>query len=748
MAPLSEARPPDPAARAAIVCAAAMVAQQVAGKAARDALFLTGFPVAALPTMVAAAAGVSLLAAAAATPVLAAAGPGAVLPAAFAASSALQLCVFAGLARAPRGSAVALYLLMAALGPVLASAFWSVVAERFDPRSAKRWVARIAAGGTLGGLAGGVLAERTAAAFGIAAVLPLLAGLHALCAWRVRAVVPPSPVAPQPEAGESVDSGPQASGYLRVIGAFVLAGSAAATLLDFAFKREAVATIGTGPQLLRFFAGFYTACALAAFAMQVLLARHSLERLGLARTIALLPAAVVLGGAAVVAAPRMLTIAGLRALESVLRSSLYRAGYELLYTPVPSVARRGAKTAIDVGLDRLGEMAGAALLRLSWVSSALPSVVAVATGLGVAGLALTRALHRGYVRALERSLLSRAVALRLEDAIDATTRRTLETTSFAPRGAETPAPSLPLPRGTDSLETGLVLLTWTAQAARPEPARAARAEPAPPSILDPLDARWADLRSRDAARVGAALAAGPLDPLLAPQAVRLLAWDAVAAPAAEALRPLAARIAGQLVDTLLDPDEEFAIRRRIPRLLAAAGTDRAAQGLLRGLEDGRFDVRFECARALARLRESQPAIVLPPGAVFEALGREAAVGRELWESRRVPEPAEGASASPLERLLARRGNRSLEHVFTLLSLVLPPRPVRLALFGLLAEDDGLRGTALEYLDTVLPGDLRAALWPFLDAAPPPQSGRTTDEVLHELLQSEATVELALGGRRP
>jgi hypothetical protein len=571
-------------------------------------------------------------------------------------------------------------------------------------------------------------------------VLPLLAGLHALCAWRVRAVVPASPVAPQPGAGGSAESGPQAGGYLRVIGAFVLAGSAAATLLDFAFKREAVATIGTGPQLLRFFAGFYTACALAAFAVQVLLARQSLERLGLARTIALLPAAVVLGGAAVVAAPRMLTIVGLRALESVLRSSLYRAGYELLYTPVPSVARRGTKTAIDVGLDRLGEMAGAALLRLTWVSSALPSAAAVATGLGVAGLALTRALHRGYVRALERSLLSRAVALRLEDAIDSTTRRTLETTSFAPRGAETAAPALPLPRGTDGLETGLVLLTWTAPAAPPEAAR-----PAPP-ILDPLDARWAELRSRDAAQVGAALGAAPLDPLLAPQALRLLAWDAVAAPAAEALRPLAARITGQLVDALLDPDEEFAIRRRIPRLLAAAGTDRAAQGLLRGLEDSRFDVRFECARALARLRESQPAIVLPPEAVFGTLAREAAVGRELWESRRVPEPADGASA--LERLLARRGNRSLEHVFTLLSLVLPPRPVRLALFGLLAEDDGLRGTALEYLDTVLPGDLRAALWPFLDAAPPPQSGRTTDEVLHELLQSEATVELALGGRRP
>jgi len=50
-----------------------------------------------------------------------------------------------------------------AIGPMLGSGFWLVASERFDPRSAKKRFGQIAGVGTLGGLMGGLLAERVAA---------------------------------------------------------------------------------------------------------------------------------------------------------------------------------------------------------------------------------------------------------------------------------------------------------------------------------------------------------------------------------------------------------------------------------------------------------------------------------------------------------------------------------------------------------------------------------------------------------
>jgi hypothetical protein len=66
--------------------------------------------------------------------------------------------------------------------------------------------------------------------------------------------------------------------------------------------------------------------------------------------------------------------------------------------------------------------------------------------------------------------------------------------------------------------------------------------------------------------------------------------------------------------------------------------------------------------------------------------------------------------------MRRRWPAQLEHVFNLLGLALPAEPLRIALQALHTDDATLRGTALEYLESVLPDDVRAPLWPLLEAA--------------------------------
>jgi hypothetical protein len=87
-------------------------------------------------------------------------------------------------------------------------------------------------------------------------------------------------------------------------------------------------------------------------------------------------------------------------------------------------------------------------------------------------------------------------------------------------------------------------------------------------------------------------------------------------------------------------------------------------------------------------------------------------------------------------------------VFTLLALVLPRQPLKVAFRGLHTSDQLLRGTALEYLETALPEDIREALWPFLEAPVKARtSRRSAEDVLGELMESNQSIALNLAELR-
>jgi MFS family permease len=754
----------DTATVAAMLCAAAMIAQQVGAKATRDALFLSSFGPEALPSMVMASAFGSIGFVLLAGRLLAWLGPARMVPLAFAVSGVLLIGAHELERAAPRAGAVAVYLHVASFGSVLISLFWSLVAESFDPRTAKRRVAWIASAATLGGVLGGIAAERVAVVLDVRRVLLLLAVLHLVCAVSVRRLRSSAPAQrrSQEERPASALRLLRSDRYLRSIGMLVVALALGVALLDYTFKTQAVAAYGTGAPLLRFFAAFYTVTGLLAFFGQLGLSRLALERLGLAHTISSLPLSLAAGGVLSLLAPGLGSAVGLRGLEAIVRACLYRPAYELLYTPVPPAEKRSTKTLVDVALERIGEILGGLTLRLV-LSASAPSAIAVLSGLvsvlGVAALVVARGLHQGYVRALERSLLSRAVELDPSQVLDHTTRSVLLVThTQVPLPSATPHSPAPVMGAADPLETGLFVLTASAGAeagASPQPPATAGAPAAPASVpagppADPLLARLAELRSGDAARVAAALKQAPLERTEAAHAIALLAWNEVSGHALEALRAAGPRIVGQLLDSLLDPEEEFAVRRRLPRVLAAVPAQRAVEGLLRGLEDRRFEVRFECARALARIHLEQPGLEISAQRVFDAVLRETAVRRELWLSRRLLDGADaGGGEWALDERLRGRAARSLEHAFTLLSLALPSEPLRVAFRSLHTGDPGLRGTALEYLESVLPASVRDALWPFLEpertAMPPP--ARSRQEILDTLMRSSAEVDLELARQR-
>ena len=164
-----------------------------------------------------------------------------------------------------------------------------------------------------------------------------------------------------------------------------------------------------------------------------------------------------------------------------------------------------------------------------------------------------------------------------------------------------------------------------------------------------------------------------------------------------------------------------------------------------GLEDRRFEVRYQSAAGLARIHRRRRELEIGPGRVREAILRELEVDKLGWQSRRLVDSGDSAE---VDQLLEDRANLSLEHVFRMLSLFLEREPLQIARRGLRTDDLQLRGTALEYLESVLPPRIRERLWPFLEDQRPRQPrDRKSKDVLSELMLSRNSIEINLASLR-
>jgi hypothetical protein len=425
----------NPAVWPATITSAALVAQLITGKAARDALFLTHFDLTLLPSAMIAAAILSGLSVLVVSRALSTAGPARVLPATFIASAILFVLAWALHAKSERATAIVVYAQTALLNLSIGSAFWSLVNERFDPHAAKRVVGRITSGGTIGGVIGGLLAWGAAAYRSVPAMLLALAAMSCVGLWSsiwfARRTAKPSPsTVLDTVSGLTVF---RETPYLRDVALLVATGAVIQALLDWLFSAHASHRF-EGQELLSFFAIFNVAVSVLSFLAQTLLTRVMLDKRGLGGTITVQSTSVAVAVLAALVAPLFVPVIIARVVEQVTRSSLYRSAYELFYTPLPNVKKRPTKVIIDVGVDRLGTVLGSAcLFAIAHAGMSLElqtriTLLAVLATSGAAVYIATR-LQRGYIAALAASLRSGAIALDDADVEDLTTRTTLAETS-------------------------------------------------------------------------------------------------------------------------------------------------------------------------------------------------------------------------------------------------------------------------------------------------------------------------------
>jgi len=665
-----------------------MIAQQVGSNAGRDGLLLTSYPVTALPYFVAGASLVAIPAAHASGRLLARFGPARMSPVLLALGAALFFLEWA-LLPWPRVASVLLYAHSTVLGTIGISTFWSLMNERFDPHSAKAMIARTAGAATLGGLLGGVGAERVVAIFqrgGLLFGLGILGLVATTGALLIAAGVGTggrheAQTAEAPKAWTELRRIP----LLRDLALVTVLAASVAALSDYFLKANAVAQLGKGEPLVRFFGIFYAATGAGAFLLQAGLGRLAISRLGLGGSVASHPAAVGTVGILGFLVPTPWWAVMPRGVDMVFRNSVMRAGYELLYTPLPPAAKRSAKSLIDVTGDSAGKAAGSGLILLMTRLGGAHALAAVNVAVVVAAAAdfvVARRLRAGYVTELEGGL--RRQGPDLEDIADRSLSDFTVVRSFA---------------GLD---------VTTLQQAIAEPAAV---------IADPVTSAYAALRTGSVSRVRMALKTLPPDPTLISPLVPLLAHRNILRQIVEALKSFGPRAAGEMASALLDANTSEIVRRRLPMVLGDCNSPLARDGLMAALTVEPLQVRARAARALLALTEKYPALAVPPAVALSAAEHQLQGGETSRESR--------------------------EFVFNLLALAFEREPMQIAARGFESPDAWVRGTSLEYLETVLPPALLAALRPNLAAPAPAAPPREASAVKADLYKAGTTMTLSL-----
>lgn len=295
---------------------------------------------------------------------------------------------------------------------------WTLATSVFDPRQARRLFGLIGVGGSIGAVAGGLMATTLVETVGGAVNLILvMAGLLVVAVLVVnatRAVIPPRPVpaVSRRSRGSLVETLRviQQTPYLRLIGALVVLVAIATQWTEFQFSLVAEQTLSRdADRLTSFFGRFNFVIGLVAIVLQLSVTRIALRRFGLSVTILVLPLALATGSTLILLAPVLGTVLLTAASDQALRFSVDKASYELLYVPLAPGIRSSVKAAIDIVISRAADLVGALALGLvtgafmmGGVGFELRGIAAINLVFIGSWIAVALALRRAYVDAIGR----------------------------------------------------------------------------------------------------------------------------------------------------------------------------------------------------------------------------------------------------------------------------------------------------------------------------------------------------------
>jgi AAA family ATP:ADP antiporter len=317
----------------------------------------------------------------------------------------------------------AFYVWVSCYGVIAPVQAWSFANTVFDMRQARRLFALVGAGGSVGAILGGFLAQALVRRVGgtvnlllALAVVILAAAVVVNLGWRVRRRDARVGRRRRPRFADTFGL-LRRDRYLTLIAAGVLLVAVVTQWTDVLFKIAANDRLGADPDGFTHFLGeFNFWMGVAALAVQLLFTGPALRKFGIALTIFLLPLALGVGTTLVLIWPVFWTVLVTRGFDQGLRFSVDRATFELLYMPLDAPIKNDVKAAIDLVVSRCADALGGILLLLGTKGLSLVILKIPGLGLGMRGIAaaslvcigvwlvVANALRRGYVREMWKAV--------------------------------------------------------------------------------------------------------------------------------------------------------------------------------------------------------------------------------------------------------------------------------------------------------------------------------------------------------
>ncbi len=275
------------------------------------------------------------------------------------------------------------------------SLFWAVMADVFRSQSARRLFGVISAGGTLGGLTGGMI---TALAVEHLGTLPLLLvsvlllegalwcmrqlSRHTAASDEEAAQLESEVIGGQWYAGFSAAA---RSPYLLGVCAYMLLYTVGSTFLYFLQAEIVGQAISDSAERTAYFAQVDMLINALTLVLQLFLTGRALGALGVGMTLSLLPLMSVGGFLTLSLTPVLGAVVVFQVARRVTNFALSNPAREVLFVPLSREDKYKAKNLIDTFVYRLGDQVGA------WTHAGLAAIGIGSAGIAAAGIPVSLA---------------------------------------------------------------------------------------------------------------------------------------------------------------------------------------------------------------------------------------------------------------------------------------------------------------------------------------------------------------------
>jgi AAA family ATP:ADP antiporter len=181
-----------------------------------------------------------------------------------------------------------------------------------------------------------------------------------------------------------------------------------------------------------------------------------------------------------------------------------------------------------------------------------------------------------------------------------------------------------------------------------------------------------------------------------------------------ALAKFGDRIVGTLRDYLVDPDIKPEVRREIPKVLQDIGTREAQLVLVETVLDRDVVLRYHTIAAINKLGQAHPDRSTDRKLIESVLAAEIMGHYRSYQVLGTLEGTLSDPANPIEHGLRESMEKESERIFRLLKILYPQYDMHSAYVGLQSPDPVVHDNAVEFMDSVLPPEVRALIIPLFD----------------------------------